>query len=125
MFKLFTYGSLYDDRDHEDDEDPIVKLVGGANEEADHKGWCDTELSENEQTRKEKSGAVETLHAEIGEFEASNAKLTEEITELAMKAMIAMEVVEKKKATGATTLPRVMKTCVAVGMQIFVKGLTT
>jgi len=53
-----------------------------ANEEADHKGWCDTELSTNEQTRKEKTAAVETLHAEIDELEASIAKLTEEIAEL-------------------------------------------
>ena len=38
--------------------------------QADHKGWCDTELSTNEQTRKEKTAAVETLHAEIDELEA-------------------------------------------------------
>merc|ERR1719252_464500 len=53
-----------------------------ANEEAEHKGWCDTELSTNEQTRKEKTEAVETLHAEIDELEASIAQLTEQITEL-------------------------------------------
>merc|ERR1719398_65470 len=53
-----------------------------ANEEAEHKGWCDTELSTNEQTRKEKTAAVETLHAEIDELEASIAKLTEQIAEL-------------------------------------------
>ena len=35
-------------------KDLIVKLVEEANEEAEHKGWCDTELSTNEQTRKEK-----------------------------------------------------------------------
>merc|ERR1719273_2335091 len=53
-----------------------------ANEEAEHKGWCDTELSTNEQTRKEKTEAVETLHAEIDELQASIAKLTEDIAEL-------------------------------------------
>merc|ERR1712178_322808 len=53
-----------------------------ANEEAEHKGWCDTELSTNEQTRKEKTSAVETLHAEIDELEASITKLTEDLTEL-------------------------------------------
>merc|ERR1719482_2180290 len=53
-----------------------------ANEEAEHKGWCDTELSTNEQTRKEKTEAVETLHAEIDQLEASIAKLTEDIGEL-------------------------------------------
>merc|ERR1711865_772845 len=45
--------------------DLIVRLMEEANEEAEHKGWCDTELSTNEQTRKEKTEAVETLHAEI------------------------------------------------------------
>jgi len=63
-------------------KDLIVKLMEEANEEAEHKGWCDTELSTNEQTRKEKTEAVETLHAEIDELEASIAKLTEDITDL-------------------------------------------
>merc|ERR1719313_1232912 len=63
-------------------KDLIVRLMEEANEEAEHKGWCDTELSTNEQTRKEKTEAVETLHAEIDELQASIAKLTEEITEL-------------------------------------------
>merc|ERR1719191_2459121 len=36
-------------------KDLIVKLMEEANEEAEHKGWCDTELSSNEQTRKEKT----------------------------------------------------------------------
>merc|ERR1719161_2249584 len=63
-------------------KDLIVKLMEEAAEEAEHKGWCDTELSTNEQTRKEKTEAVETLHAEIDELEASIAKLTEEITDL-------------------------------------------
>merc|ERR1711985_25024 len=63
-------------------KDLIVKLMEEANEEAEHKGWCDTELSTNEQTRKEKTEAVETLHAEIDELEASIAKLTEDIGDL-------------------------------------------
>merc|ERR1712125_277607 len=53
-----------------------------ANDEAEHKGWCDTELSTNEQTRKEKTDAVETLHAEIDQLEASISKLTSDITDL-------------------------------------------
>jgi len=63
-------------------KDLIVKLMEEANDEAEHKGWCDTELSTNEQTRKEKTNAVETLHAEIDQLEASIAKLTEDITDL-------------------------------------------
>jgi prefoldin subunit 5 len=63
-------------------KDLIVRLMEEANEEAEHKGWCDTELSTNEQTRKEKTEAVETLHAEIDQLEASIAKLTEDIADL-------------------------------------------
>merc|ERR1711953_1527229 len=63
-------------------KDLITRLMEEANEEAEHKGWCDTELSTNEQTRKEKTEAVETLHAEIDQLQASIAKLTEDIAEL-------------------------------------------
>merc|ERR1719375_1327809 len=50
-------------------KDLITRLMEEANEEAEHKGWCDTELSTNEQTRKEKTEAVETLHAEIDQLQ--------------------------------------------------------
>eukprot|EP00746_Dinoflagellata_sp_MGD_P149027 gnl/MRDRNA2_/MRDRNA2_81130_c0_seq8.p1 gnl/MRDRNA2_/MRDRNA2_81130_c0~~gnl/MRDRNA2_/MRDRNA2_81130_c0_seq8.p1 ORF type:complete len:698 (+),score=219.08 gnl/MRDRNA2_/MRDRNA2_81130_c0_seq8:83-2095(+) len=63
-------------------KDLITKLLEEANEEAEHKGWCDTELSTNEQTRNEKTTAVEALHSEIDELQASIAKLTNQITEL-------------------------------------------
>jgi len=63
-------------------KDLIVRLMEEANDEAEHKGWCDTELSTNEQTRKEKTQSVEMLHAEIDQLEASIAKLTEDITDL-------------------------------------------
>ena len=43
----------------------IVRLMEEANEEAEQKGWYDTELPTKEQTRKEKTEAVETWHAEI------------------------------------------------------------
>jgi len=63
-------------------KDLIVRLMEEANEEAEHKGWCDTELSTNEQTRKEKTESVEMLHAEIDELKASVAQLGEDISEL-------------------------------------------
>ncbi|CAK0897166.1 unnamed protein product [Prorocentrum cordatum] len=62
-------------------QDLITRLMEEANEEAEHKGWCDTELSTNEQTRKTKTQAVETLHAEIDQLQTSTAKLSEEIAE--------------------------------------------
>merc|ERR1740138_685207 len=58
-------------------KDLIVRLMEEANEEAEHKGWCDTELGS-----KEKTTAVETLHSEIDQLTASIAKLTMEITDL-------------------------------------------
>merc|ERR1712205_297332 len=92
-------------------KDLIVRLMEEANEEAEHKGWCDTELSTNEQTRKEKTEAVETLHAEIDELEASIAKLTEEITDLTkavaeLDAAVAQatSVREEEKAKNTVTI---------------------
>merc|ERR1719446_1524357 len=81
-------------------KDLIVRLMEEANEEATHKGWCDTELSTNEQTRKEKTGAVETLHAEIDELSAPIAKLTQEITDLTA------EIAEIDKAVAEATAIR-------------------
>merc|ERR1719387_3079643 len=63
-------------------KDMIVRLMEEANEEAEHKGWCDTELKTNEQTRTEKMDAVERLTAEIDGLTASVAQLSTEITEL-------------------------------------------
>merc|ERR1719460_1682250 len=92
-------------------KDLIVRLMEEANEEAEHKGWCDTELSTNEQTRKEKTAAVETLHAEIDQLEASIAKLTEEIAELteavaALDAAMAKatSIRQEEKATNEVTI---------------------
>mmetsp|Transcript_61157 Transcript_61157/g.97073 ORF Transcript_61157/g.97073 Transcript_61157/m.97073 type:complete len:670 (-) Transcript_61157:84-2093(-) len=79
-------------------KDLIVRLMEEANEEAEHKGWCDTELSTNEQTRKEKTEAVETLHAEIDQLEASIAKLTEDISELT-KAVAELDAAMAKATT--------------------------
>merc|ERR1719377_23893 len=79
-------------------KDLIVRLMEEANEEAEHKGWCDTELSTNEQTRKEKTEAVERLHAEIDELEASIAQLTEDIAELT-KAVAELDAAMAKATT--------------------------
>jgi cell division septum initiation protein DivIVA len=92
-------------------KDLITRLLEEANEEAEHKGWCDTELATNEQTRNEKTEAVETLHAEIDELQASIAKLTEEITELteavaALDAAVAKatKIREEEKAKNTETV---------------------
>jgi hypothetical protein len=63
-------------------KDLIVRLMEEANEEAEHKGWCDTELTTNEQTRKEKTESVQMLTAEIDELQSSIAQLGEDLSEL-------------------------------------------
>jgi len=63
-------------------KDMITKLMEEANEEAEHKGWCDTELSTNQQTRESKSDEVDKLTAEIEALTATSSKLSEDITEL-------------------------------------------
>merc|ERR1719371_125604 len=45
-------------------KDLIVRLMEEANEEAEHKGWCDTELSTNEQTREAKKKQAKDLEKE-------------------------------------------------------------
>ncbi|CAK0884876.1 unnamed protein product, partial [Prorocentrum cordatum] len=64
-------------------KDLITRLLEEASDEAEHKSWCDTELSTNEQTRKEKTAQVEILHAEKDGLETSIAKLAEELSKLA------------------------------------------
>jgi hypothetical protein len=61
----------------------IVKLMEEANAEASHKGWCDTELATNKQTRENKASEAEDLTAQIEKATADIAQLTEEITILA------------------------------------------
>jgi hypothetical protein len=108
-------------------KDLIVRLMEEANEEAEHKGWCDTELATNEQTRKEKTDAVETLHAEIDELEASIAKLTEDLSELAAAisdlttAMAkATELRQEEKATNTATIKDAQEAQTAVAQALTV-----
>jgi len=98
-----------------------------ANEEAEHKGWCDTELTTNEQTRNEKTQAVETLMAEIDELEASIAKLTEDIagltdavTELTAAMAKATTLRQEEKATNVATIAdsQAASTAVAAALKV-------
>merc|ERR1719506_327247 len=61
----------------------IVKLMEEANAEADHKGYCDSELATNKQTRENKASEAEDLTAQIEKATADISQLTEEITILA------------------------------------------
>merc|ERR1719453_2920197 len=64
-------------------QDMIQKLMEEANEEAEHKGFCDAEMSTNKQTRDSKGEEAEELKADIEGFTADISKLAEEIAELA------------------------------------------
>merc|ERR1719453_796693 len=63
-------------------KDMIAKLIEEANEEAEHKGFCDTELGSNKATRDTKTEESDTLKATIEELSADIAKLASEIAEL-------------------------------------------
>merc|ERR1719359_620284 len=79
-------------------KDLIVKLMEEANGESEHKGWCDSELATNEQTRVAKTEGTEGLHADIDELEATVSKLTEEITQLT-KAVAELDAAVAKATT--------------------------
>jgi len=63
-------------------KDLIVKLMEESNAEADHKGFCDSELATNKQTREIKSSEVEDLSSNIDKNTADIMQLADEITTL-------------------------------------------
>jgi chromosome segregation ATPase len=63
-------------------DDMITKLLEEANEEADHKGWCDKEMAVNGQTREDKTEEVNALAAEMDKLKADVLKLTGQIADL-------------------------------------------
>jgi len=92
-------------------QDLIARLEEEAAAEGEHKAWCDEQLSTNEATRKEKTEAVEMLHAEVDELEASIAQVTEDLAELAAaivdldaKMKKATEIRTAEKAKNAATI---------------------
>jgi len=108
-------------------KDLITRLMEEANEEAEHKGWCDTELSTNEQTRQEKTEAVETLHAEIDQLDASVTKLSQDITDLTaavaeLNAAMAKaaKLRQEEKATNEETIADAQAAQVAVAQALLV-----
>merc|ERR1719160_2071772 len=53
-------------------DEMITKLIEQANEEATHKGWCDTEMAKNTQTRETKTDEINTLTAKAAVTAALN-----------------------------------------------------
>ena len=60
----------------------ITHLKEEASEDAEHKGWCNTELTMNTQTRKEKTTIVEKLHVTVDELDASMENLAMKVAKL-------------------------------------------
>merc|ERR1719335_1529962 len=63
-------------------QDMVYKLMEEANEEAEHKGFCDTEMGTNKNSRDQKSSKVEELTASIEEMTAQAEVLTSEAAAL-------------------------------------------
>merc|ERR1719316_1581268 len=80
-------------------KDMITKLTEAATEEAEHKGFCDTELATNKQTRDYKTTEAAELTAEIEKLTAQSQKLTEEIATLGADISSLDEAVAEATAT--------------------------
>lgn len=92
-------------------KDLIWKLMEEATAETEHKGWCDTELGTNKQTRETKQAAVNSLTATEEDLTASIADLTqqietltEEIATLSEEMATATEERATSKATNEETI---------------------
>merc|ERR1719207_259821 len=105
-------------------KDMIVKLMEEATEESEHKGWCDTEMSTNKQTREDKADQVSTLTAESEELTAKIEKLANEMAELsdAIAAAVAeaTELRTKEKAKNEVTVAEAKEAQVAVAKALTV-----
>jgi hypothetical protein len=63
-------------------KDLISKLMAEGTDETEHKGWCDTELTTNKQTRDAKSSAISKLNADSEELAAAISQLSQDIEDL-------------------------------------------
>merc|ERR1719380_274117 len=108
-------------------KDMITKLTEEANEEAEHKGFCDSELGSNKATRDSKTEESDTLKANIEELTADIGKLAEQISELsaaiaaidkAVAEATAVRTTEKEKNTIAIADGKAGKEAVARAMTV-------
>merc|ERR1719440_2469369 len=78
----------------------IERLLQEAADEANHKGWCDKELTNAKQQRTYKADAVKMLNAQLENAEAKRDKLAEEI------ATLTTEIAELTDSLSTTTEQR-------------------
>jgi hypothetical protein len=108
-------------------KDLIVRLMEEANQETEHKGWCDTELATNKVQRESKTESVNTLTAQAEQLTADIAKLQQEaadldaaIAELDKTVAEATEIRTAEKATNEVTIKEAKEAQVAVSQALAV-----
>jgi len=89
-------------------KDLMVKLMEEATSETEHKGFCDTELTTNKQTRDKKTSDVNELNSNIEDLTATIASLTQDIADLTaavkeLDAAMATETKERNEAHAKNT----------------------
>merc|ERR1719387_2244756 len=62
--------------------DMIARLLQEAAEEAEHKGWCDTEMGKSKLQKEQKEKEVKSLTSKVEEMSAKVAQLDDEIRQL-------------------------------------------
>jgi len=108
-------------------KDMIDKLTQEAQEEAEHKGFCDAELGSNKATRDTKTEESDLLTAKIEELTAEVSKLAVQIGELsaaiadldkAMAEATSVRMAEKEKNTETIADAKAGKEAVARAMLV-------
>jgi len=84
-------------------KDLMVKLMEEATSETEHKGWCDTELTTNKQTRDRKTSEASELTSLIEDLNATIQQLTQDIADLtsAVKELDVAMAKETEERSGA------------------------
>merc|ERR1719482_1990700 len=108
-------------------EDMVAKLMEEANEEAEHKGFCDTEMGTNKNTRDTKTeevakltALIEELTADIAKLGTDATKLSDEIFEIdtAVSKATAIRTEEKEKNTVTVADAKVASEATARATQV-------
>jgi len=89
-------------------KDLMVKLMEEGTSETEHKGWCDTELTTNKQSRHKKTADANELQSNIEDLTATIAELTQDISDLTaavadLDAAMAKQTQERTDSKAANT----------------------
>jgi len=102
-------------------QDMVYKLIEEANEEATHKGFCDTELGTNKMTRDQKTTSANELTASIEELSSQISllgneisMLSEQISEIDASVAKATAIRSDEKAKNSETIDEAQEAGAAV-----------